>query len=518
MPRMSQKEEFDIVIIGAGIGGLACATYLAKQGLKVLIVEQHYVVGGYCHSFRRRSFIFDSAVEYIGCCGKGQDITRALDLLGAQDHVSFCELDRNGYDRLIFPKHTIHVCRGIDRYVDRLTSYFPREHRALRKYTEVLKAIWKEVHIWGLGLYVWERGKYPCAAAFLRRYSGKTLWDLFQDAGIRSAELRGILSGQSGNYALPPSRVDLATYAIIIMHLHEGAYYPRGGVQKLPDALVTAFKGYGGSLHTRREVKAIEVRNGKVVWIRLVDGRRIYTRIIVSNADAKLTFLELLKGVKLPERQIKKIEKTRPSLSSLQVYLGVTADSVERRLTAANYWVCPTYDFERLYDDLECGRKLSKKYFLLSCMSLKDDSGALAPPGYHVMKLLAPISGKLFGEWNGTRLGQRGREYEELKEELSDELILEAETVVPQLRSAIRLKVIGTPLTNNYYTKAMGGAMYGPARTPDQSGPYGLTPRTGIEGLFLTGTSTYYPGILGALGSGIMTGIDIIRNYWKLLN
>ncbi len=500
------SERYDVAVIGAGLGGLSCAAFLAKQGLKVGVFEQHYQPGGYCHSFRRGPYVFDAAVEYIGCCGEGQDIWHALRLLDADRFVTFDEMDPDGFDRFHFPRHRVAVCKDVETYEDRLAALFPRERKGLQRYFEILKKIWQEIHAGRVGVFLWKFKRFPIVCPTLQWSTGKTLKDLL-DATIKSPTLRAILAAQSGDYALPPSQVDLVVHATIAMHFHEGAYYPRGGVQRLPDALVKALTNHGGQLFLRQGVRRIRLQRGRVAGVELESGRFAQAQAVVSSGDPRKTLLEMVDGQQaVTARLAARLRRATYSLASFQVYLGVKLDLQQLGLGAANYWLCPSYDFEGLYRSLLEGRIPEKAYILATAPSLKDSSRTLAPAGAHIVKLITPISHRSFTAWNETRLARRGSAYKDLKERVADNLIKQAEELIPGLESSIDCRVVGTPLTNTAYTRAPEGAMYGLARTPGQSGPAGLSPSTRIPGLYLTGTNVYYPGVLGALASGIMSG------------
>lgn len=506
----------DVVVIGAGLGGLSCATFLAKQGLRVAVFEQHYQAGGYCHSFRRGPYTFDAAIEYIGCCGEGQDVWNALQLLGVERTITFAEMDPEGFDRCHFPRHEVAVCKDLRRYEERLGSLFPRERQGLQAYFSTLKKIWEEFHSGRVGIFLWKLKRFPSSCPTLRRSVGKTLGNLL-DSTIKSKPLRAILAAQSGDYALPPSQADLIVHATTVMHFHEGAYYPHGGVQSLPDGIVKALTQYGGQLSLRQGVRRILLKRGRAVGVELENGERIGAKVVISNADPKKTLMEMVDGDAMTTRGAARLRRAKYSLSSFQVYLGLKLDLERVGLRAANYWLCPSYDFEKIYRFLfQGGIPKKKAYALMTSPSLKDPSKKLAPSGSHVLKIVTPISHERFEGWEQTRLGRRGAVYKALKDQFADILIDQAAELIPGLRKHIDCRVIGTPLTNIAYTRAPQGAMYGFARTPQQSGPLGYSPRTGITGLYLAGTSVYYPGVLGALTSGIMAGTLMLEDSDRL--
>src|SRR5574337_100401 len=129
IPIQSTKKDklfpcYDVVVIGAGIAGLVCASFLAKSGKKVLIVEQHSIPGGYCTSFKRKGFNFDAAVHHIGGCGKWSNVGRCLKILGIE--IDFYPLDP--MDHLIFPNFTIEIPADLNVYIERLKERYPQEN------------------------------------------------------------------------------------------------------------------------------------------------------------------------------------------------------------------------------------------------------------------------------------------------------------------------------------------------------------------------------------------------------
>lgn len=97
------SEEYDAIIIGAGIGGLVCGCYLAKAGMKVLICEQHHKPGGYCTSFKRKGFTFDAAAHCFGSYRKDGFVRRIFNDIGINEKVKI--LRYNPSDIVITPHH-----------------------------------------------------------------------------------------------------------------------------------------------------------------------------------------------------------------------------------------------------------------------------------------------------------------------------------------------------------------------------------------------------------------------------
>lgn len=493
---------YDAIVIGSGIAGLTCAAFLSKKGQRVLVLEQHYVPGGFCHTFRRRQFLFDAGVDYIGSCGDGQDVNLILRGLGLAEEVGFVEMDPDGFDRLIFPDAVIPVPKGAARFCAELQARFPTERDGLARYFRVLEGLWEERRRLAEGMPTWEA------------WGHRTLADLFEET-IADPGLRTILAGQTGNYALPPSRASLIVHGLIAMHYHEGAYYPRGGVQVIPDALVRCIEKQGGEVRLRSLVERILIRDRQAIGVRLAGGEEIPAGAVVSNADIKRTFGELIEPEHISPRLRARVRALEPSLATFGVYLGVRADLAAMGLGSPNYWLYAGYDLERDYATIFAGGIPDPLSLFVTVPTLKDPTGGFAPPGHHTLTLLTFIAYNRFAPWRDRPLHRRGPEYRRAKAALAARCVGRAEALIPGLGSSIVCREIGTPLTNESYSLTSEGAVYGLAKTPGQLALSGAPVRREIKDLHIAGP---YPchGVLGCMLSGLsvasrIVGRDLLR-------
>src|SRR3990167_1783206 len=174
------KPKYDVIVLGAGIAGLICGTFLAKSGKKVLIIEQHNIPGGYCTSFKRKGFIFDAAVHHIGGCGKWSVVGRCLKELDIK--MDFVQLDP--MDSINFPSFSVDIPAEIDKYVDLLKKRYPHE-------SEKLSSFFKEF----IGLY---RATFSAERnKMLVKYQYLTYKDML-DSFFTDEQLKMVLSAQWG--------------------------------------------------------------------------------------------------------------------------------------------------------------------------------------------------------------------------------------------------------------------------------------------------------------------------------
>ncbi len=292
------EDVYDAIVIGSGIGGLTAAALLAKHaGRKVLVLERHYTAGGFTHVFRRPNYEWDVGLHYIGDMGNPKSPVRA-----AFDHVTEGRLGWNPmpdvYDRILIAGRGYDFPSGIERFRQRMKQYFPGEAKAIDRYIAALCAA-----AGASNLYFAEKA-IPAPIArligpllrrwFLRYADQTTAQALRQFTGNR--ELIGVLTGQWGDYGLPPGQSSFAMHATVAYHYFGGAWYPVGGASEIAAGIAPVIERAGGQIIVSAEVSDILVERGRAVGVRMADGREVKASTIISDVGAYNTFTRLLPG------------------------------------------------------------------------------------------------------------------------------------------------------------------------------------------------------------------------------
>lgn len=484
------RSEWDVVVIGSGLGGLTAAACLASLGQRVAVLEQHYVAGGNAHVFRRmKKFEFDVGVHYVGDCGPDGGIPRIFRSLGLDGRIEWVEMDPDGFDTLMFPGITFKVPAGWDRYRERLVATFPDDESGIHRCIDVLQGVTERKQL---------------------QWAMRSLGELFDECGL-GQKVRAVIAAESGDYATPPSRTPVLLHAGVLNGYFKGAYYPRGGGQVLPAHLVELIRANGGQVRTRTRVERILVDEGRVRGVRLDTGEELLAPVVISNADLKRTMLDLVGEAHISPATVDRIQQYRMALPLFVVYLGLDID-LRETMPRTNYWYYDSFDLEGMYADATEGRLPQDFFCFISVGSVKDpETETIAPKGYSSLEIMTivPADHRFWGVEEGPVAGERYHRkpgYRSFKDQVADRLIEGAECVIPGLRDHIVWREAATPVTHERYTFSTGGTSYGIELAVDQFGPGRAMPKTEIEGLYLAGASTVFGhGISGVIHGGVGT-------------
>jgi all-trans-retinol 13,14-reductase len=519
------REQWDAVVIGSGLGGLACAAYLCASGRRTLVLESHYVAGGNSQAFRRsirgRSYEFDVGVHYIGECGRDGMITSILRGVGLSERIVFRPLDSDGYSTLVFPDLTFRVPCSWDRYRARLLEAFPDEAAPLGRVVDVLRRVGDDGNRLQRGEI--RRADLASEAPAFLKWGLRPVTDLFAEHGL-SQRAGAVLLGEQLCYAVRPSRTPVAMHAGLTAQFMGGTYYPEGGGQAIAARLVEAIRAYGGEVRTRAPVAAVRIERGRAAGVTLEKtGQEIDAPVVVSNADLKRTIHQLVGDEHFPPETVERVRSFRMAHPLFVVYLGLDVDLVAQGTPNTNYFVWSSYDIEGAYDAIEAGRMPDEDVVFATVTSTRDPASRhVAPEGHTNLQLMTLVPSD-YGIWNVDRSPAEGGryhrdpEYRRRKDALSERLIEAAERVLPGLRDHIDWKEAASPVTQERFTRSTGGTSYGIELSLDQIGPFRMGPATEVPGLFLCGASTPSgPGVSGVLRSGVIAASAVLgKNLFR---
>ena len=484
------SDSYDVVVVGAGLGGLSAAACLAKSGKSVLLVERQDGPGGNAHAFRRGDYTFDPAIHVTAHGFNIEFLDVYLGALGLRDRLDLLLMDALYTVDIAGSRYTLPV--GVEAVVEYLAGLFPSEADGIAAYVETAAEVTRESQAPPPRVALKDLDAMVAALPMLFKYRSSTLGSVIEEH-VSDPQAAAVLGAQWPYMGLPPSQLSfMAGTGVWMAFMEQGPVYVRGSFQELADALAELVLERGGSIVYDSEVTGIDLADGRVAGVVIGDEERVRSPLVVSNADAKLTFEQLVGVEHLPERFLKRLGRMRPSISAFLVYSASTLPVHELDL-ASEVFVYEHWDHDATWQDVQDG-KLGGMW--LSIPTLHDRS--LAPEGEHLVMFTTLMPYDI------------GEPWEEAKARYTEQMIDRVEAIMPGYRDSITFVDSATPETFERYTLAQRGAIYGWDNAPNQVQPKRLPHVTPIEGLYLAGHWTDPgTGSVRCLLSGLRTAATI---------
>jgi phytoene dehydrogenase-like protein len=493
--------DFDDIVIGAGMAGLSVATLLAKANRRVLVVEAHDVPGGYAHTFRMRDYRFCAQVHYIFGCGEGESIGRVLAKLGIDHEIPFVRLDPEGFDHIIIEGERFRVPNGLSKFRERLLRRFPESRQPILRYFEIVTAVAEELDRTDElpdRLSPWTVLRSAYRYRHLIRYAKSTLGNVY-DALDMPPRLRAILAGQCGDYLLPPRDVSFLLHVALVHGYDRGAYYPRKHFGHFVETFANVLRDAPGcALLLEHEVERIQVESGRVTGIHTKNGQVFTAKRYISNVDPHRT--ASLAGWNHFRPDEDKRFHYEYSAGTVTMYLGVRGiDLREHGFGSYNVWHYPDENIERQYDNQLVRRDLTNPWLFMSTPTLHSDTPGLCPPGQQILEVATACDHAFFAALRMQDRRAYNREKKKIRDTILD--ILEAH-YVPRLRDHLVMQVVGTPATNERFCGAPAGNSYGASLVPKNVTLNRKPYRTSLDNLWIVNATAGMPSVAGAIGAG----------------
>lgn len=500
---------YDAIVIGSGMGGLACACALTRVGYRVLVLEKHFAPGGLTQTFEREGFRWDVGVHYIGEMGEGGSSRRILDWLCA----GAIEFRSTGavYDTMHFPEgFEIQFARPEAALKLELKERFPHCAAEIEGFFVALQEAAQAAGA------VFARRALPSLiakpyalwhGAEMELWWGRTTVEVLEKL-ISDPRLRAVLAAQRGDYAPSPLTSSFGMHALVMHHYLGGGYYPVGGADAFVRAMVPVIEGGGGKVRTRAEVSALLIEDGTVAGVRLRNDEEVRCPLVFSDAGARNTVMHLLPGELRQSPWAREVLSLQPSACHVGLYLGLEGDIGALGGTRSNHWFYSGWALdEGLWNDPE--NQPTPPALFVSFPSLKNDEPGARGWSRHTAELVTFTDWELFRRWESTRIGHRPAEYVSFKRMLEANLLAQFRRHFPALGTCIVHSELSTPLSTVAFIGAEQGAVYGFESSPRRFLSDTLGARTPVPGLYLTGQDVASPGITGAMMGGMLAAATL---------
>jgi len=481
-----------IIIIGSGLGGLACGYILSKNGFKVTVLEKHVQFGGCLQTFKRHGVKFETGMHYIGSVEEGQLLHRFFKYLSLLPEVKLRSLDRHAYDLISIGGVRYPFANGTEHFIEQLLPFFPKEQNNLQSYWQAIQEVTQSSPLHSL--------RDTSEPVMLNPNHIKQSYDSFLDQITQDERLRLVLAGNLPLYAGEKGKTPMYIPAFINDFYNRSASRIVGGSETVAQSLVKSIRAMGSEVISSAKVVKILCNDQKAVGVALDNGDKIEADYFISNTHPVRT-VEMLDTPLIRKSYRDRIVNLNNTISNFTVYIHFKKNSVPYLNSNFYHYNSPADVW--LGKDYTPNTYPSSFLFMHLCsseMQQYTDSAVLI--SYMNYRDVSP--------WAGSKVGRRGAAYEDFKMEKADKLLALLEQQIPGTRQHIEHFYTSSPLTYFDYTGTEQGSMYGVLRDCNQSIHSLVSQRTRIPNLFQTGQNVNSHGTLGVIIGAILTSSELI--------
>lgn len=489
--------KYDVIIIGSGLGGLECGYILARNGQRVLILEQGNQPGGCMQSYHRGKITFDTGFHYVGGLDEGQSLHAAFSYLGLLD-LPWQRLDVDGFDLVTIGDRTFSFAQGYNTFAERLSEDFPSERTAIYRYADLLYRSAKHQYA--------AFNPHTDMASFPQKWMETSAWQYLQD-NFNDPLLRNVISGTSLKMELRKESLPLFTFLHGNSSFIESSWRLRGEGSLITDKLIEGIREQGGEIICKAKVQELTEVGGRLACAVCSNGERYEGDLFISDIHPAQTC-----------RLVRQSKCMRPAyrnrMQSLENTFGMFTASLQVKPRSLRYFNHNRYIYRKANVwDFDFDNDYTVGGVLVCCRPPKDGSEFTQQ-----VDLLTPMTWKQCERWNSILVGKRDGEYKELKRRLADECIALTGCIIPNLKELSK-NYTSTPLTWHEYTLTPYGSAYGVRK--DWRNPLltMLSPRTPVPNLLLTGQNLIMHGVHGVTMTALHTCAEVIgrETIWKIV-
>ncbi len=495
--------DYDVIVIGGGIAGLAIGGLMAKDGRKSLVLEQNERIGGFCSTFEHKGYRFDvgtSIIEMEHVINQffkrmGTSLAKEVELIPIDPVYTYVLSDGT---ELKYPAANKAV-------VNEFKKLSPQDAQNWLKYAEDMKEFFSGVipaYFYSpmltfgdmLGMF----RKEPKLLKYRSLFSSS--YQMVMDKYFKHPSIRDALCFQGTFMGMPPTLVP-GVFSILPWNEHNDFYYSKGGLIAIPEAILRVSRKAGMEFRTRALVKKVIVKNKRACGVVLSDGTEITADVIVSDISAKTLYTDLIGLSHLGPMARRGVRSLKSSPSALMFFLGLDAapplKSHHTIITAS------PDEFDRFYHQMNVEKRMpDRQAGLISWKTYSDPD--MAPKGHHTVVMT------LFGPYH-----LAGKDWDRIKDEMTEEYVDYFTTnYLPGMKKHVTVAKLGTPKDFERDLLAPEGGIYLLAQDMGHSGVFRPAAKSkGIEGLYLVGASTHPGGGVPTVICSSLIAAELITKY-----
>lgn len=491
---LKSNSKYDIIIIGAGLGGLVCGYILSKKGYKICILEKNKKIGGTLQNFNIGNCTFSSGMHYLGSLDEGQVLNKLFRYFNILDDLDLKRMDHNGFDRFSVGGKEYAYPMGWDAFQEKLTAYFPTEKEAIKNYVKLIHKVSNSQDVYNLRTPVNQE-------IHTNKYSQMGIHETLQSI-TRNIDLQHALSGFNFVYAGDKESTSLYMHALIKNYYVQSAYKLIGGSAQIADLLQKNIIILGGEIFTNKTIEKCLFNSTGLFGVSTTENEDFCADRFISNVHPAVSLKWIEEG-KIRKTYTNRILNIQNTISVFGLHIRLKPGSFP--ILNHNYyhfrnndvWAVSSYNKD----------KWPNFYYLYTPAKHGDEQYAECISLYTYMRY------DEVEKWSHLERNKRGDAYENWKTTKAERLISVVSEKFPALKESILDWIAVSPLTYRDYIGSPGGAMYGTLRDFHNPMASYVFPRTKIPNLFFTGQNINLHGMLGVsisalVSCGELLGLD----------
>lgn len=493
MQSSALQKEYDFVIVGSGLGGLACANILALEGFSVVVLEKNHQIGGHLQVYSRGKSIFDTGVHYVGSLDEGENLYQFFKYFGILDKLKMKRMDNDKFDVIRFQDGSEYdYAQGFDHFKATLINYFPEEKTAIETYCAKIQEVCDRFPLYNLRI---SGENYQMDGDVV----GLNAHDFI--ASITDNErLRNVLAGSNLLYAGVRDKTPFYVHALIMKSYLSGSYKFIDGGSQIAIQMSKAIRAHGGEIYKYKKVVSANYNDeGRITEVVLENGETFKGKQFISNVHPSVT-IDIFGADRFLNVYKNRVQGLENSISTFLVHLTF----YEKSFKYLNYNI-----YQHHIDDVWGGIDYDQEtwpqtYFI--CTPYISKTGQYADS----MSVMTYMNASETEKWAGTfstvaEPGTRDAEYEQFKKDKEAKVLGRLEEVFPGISEKVKAIHSATPLTFRDYIGNKDGSLYGVLKNSNSPTRTQINTKTRIPNLHLTGQNISMHGILGVTVSAFVT-------------
>lgn len=484
-------DSFDVIIIGAGLGGLLCGNILSREGFNVCLIEKNNKLGGSLQTFGRKGCVFNTGLNYTESLDNGQILNQYFRYFGLLGKLKLQRLNEEGFEIIDFPDRQYRFAMGKDLFIETLAKDFPSDREGLKTYCRKIQDVCSSISMYTLSEtqtnIIDNENVNIGAADYIRSV-------------ISDKRLGNILAGNNMLYSGTENKTPLYIHALINNSFIESAYRIVDGSHQMVNILTDNLISNGGTIIRGQKAEKLIMEQGRAGYIRITNGEIIKGKYFIANIHPQQVLGLVEPGI-LRKSFCNRITGLQDTMGMFTLYLVFRKNAVSYanynfyHYNQDNVWIASDYDPNRW----------PQNYLFMNTATSNSDRYAESASVITYMDFREVIT------WENTFTGNRGEDYLEFKEKKATVLLDAVEKQYPGIRDHIVARYTSTPLTWRDYTGTRSGSAYGVLKDYNRPLESMILPRTQIPNLFLTGQNTNVHGILGVTIGSLVTCAELIE-------